>query len=322
MSRNLSLAALPLLALTSLSIIPACASSDTDDELLADSADEAALDGKADAPDGAYTYFAIARDFRRCASPYCSGWWLDRVNRTTTTCANGSTAERCYTPELDWSESGLDAGQQAKLLARAEKLGGEFALVRGRFAKKNLTTPVPSLGRFIITEAWVAEGENAPSGVFARVTQNGIRCIAAPCPSLTEKGLNTANTANIADLDFAPSGLTDRQVDGFIEQYTAPGGIIIAGDRYTFSISGRSGKGRTVTNGFHKLANPPAANDCFVGGCSSQICSDREGVISTCEWRPEYACYQDADATCERQPSGQCGWTPTAELNACLASTH
>ena len=322
MSRILSLAALPLLALTSLSIVPACASSDTDDELLADSTDDAAIDGKADAADGAYTYYGIKIDMRRCAAPMCGGFWLQRVNRTTTVCANGTSAERCYTPVLDWSEANLDQGQQDKLIGSAAKINATYALVRGRFAKKNTTTSQPNLGKFIITEAWIAEGENAPEGVFAKVTQNGIRCIAAPCPSLTEKGLNTGNTANIADLDFGPSGLSDRQVQGFVDQYIAPGGVIIAGDRYTFKISGRSGKGRTVTNGYHRLANAPAANDCFVGGCSGQLCSDHEGAISTCEWRPEYACYQDADATCERQPSGQCGWTPTAELNSCLAQTH
>ncbi|MBL9018527.1 MAG: hypothetical protein JNL83_30350 [Myxococcales bacterium] len=316
MSRNLSLAALPLLAL---SLVSGCASNDVDDELLADSSDEAGLDGKADSVDGAYTYYAIARDMRRCASPYCGGFQLARVNRTTTKCHDSTFAERCYTPELDWSESGLDEAQQEKLVGMSGKLGGRFAVVRGRFVKKNLGTPVPSLGRFIVTEAWVAEGENAPEGVFARVTQNGIRCIAAPCPSLTEKGLNTGNTANIADLDFSYSGLSDRQIEGFVSQYVAPGGILVAGDRYTYKEQGRWGKGRTVTNAFHRLANAPAATDCFVGGCSGQICSDREGVASTCEWRPEYACYQDADATCERQPSGECGWTPTAELNACLA---
>ncbi len=310
-----ALAALPVLAL---SFVSACAS-DVDDELLADSTDDANLDGKADADNGAYTYYSIRRDMRRCAWPMCGEFQLARVNRTTTVCANGTSAAECYTPVLDWSQSGLDQGQQDKLVGQSGKLGGKFALVRGRFAKKNTTTPRPELGKFIVTEAWVAEGDNAPQGVFAKVYQNGVRCIAAPCPSLTEKGLNTSNTVNISELDFSPSGLTDRQVEGFIEQETAPSGIIVTGDRYTFQVSGRSGKGRTVSNGFHRLANPPAASDCFVGGCSGQVCSDREGVITTCEWRPEYACYQDDDATCERQPSGACGWTPTAELNSCLA---
>jgi hypothetical protein len=62
---------------------------------------------------------------------------------------------------------------------------------------------------------------------------------------------------------------------------------------------------------------PEPAAACFKGGCGGQTCSDQEGVITTCEFRPEHACY--ASATCERQADGACGWTQTAELTACLA---
>jgi hypothetical protein len=64
--------------------------------------------------------------------------------------------------------------------------------------------------------------------------------------------------------------------------------------------------------------NPPAPilGKCYIGGCSGQLCTDQPDAVSTCEYREEYACYQTA--TCERQPNGQCGWTPTAELQACL----
>jgi len=58
-------------------------------------------------------------------------------------------------------------------------------------------------------------------------------------------------------------------------------------------------------------------DECFVGGCSGQVCSDQPGVITTCEFLPEYACYQQA--TCERQTDGQCGFTMTDELAECLA---
>ncbi len=61
---------------------------------------------------------------------------------------------------------------------------------------------------------------------------------------------------------------------------------------------------------------PVGASGCFVGGCSSQICSDKEEVVATCEFRAEYACYRTAK--CERQASGQCGWTDTSELRMCL----
>ncbi len=60
---------------------------------------------------------------------------------------------------------------------------------------------------------------------------------------------------------------------------------------------------------------PPAA--CITSGCSGQVCAD-QSVITTCDWRPQYACYHTA--TCERQPDGACGWTSTAALTSCLAS--
>jgi len=59
-------------------------------------------------------------------------------------------------------------------------------------------------------------------------------------------------------------------------------------------------------------------DSCHVAGCSAQVCSDRDDVVTTCEWRDVYECYQSA--SCERQSDGACGWTPTQELDACLAS--
>jgi hypothetical protein len=62
-----------------------------------------------------------------------------------------------------------------------------------------------------------------------------------------------------------------------------------------------------------------AGSDCQRGGCSSQLCLEPgDDLASTCEFRPEYACYRSA--RCERQPGGACGWTPTPELSSCLGS--
>ncbi len=58
---------------------------------------------------------------------------------------------------------------------------------------------------------------------------------------------------------------------------------------------------------------------CKVTGCSGQACSDRK-VVTTCEYLPEYACYQGA--RCERQPNGRCGWTETEALQACVAAAR
>lgn len=62
--------------------------------------------------------------------------------------------------------------------------------------------------------------------------------------------------------------------------------------------------------------SPTEPRKCYAGGCSGQICSDDPNAVSTCEWTEAYACYQSA--TCEVQPTGECGWTETTALTACL----
>jgi eight-cysteine-cluster-containing protein len=60
---------------------------------------------------------------------------------------------------------------------------------------------------------------------------------------------------------------------------------------------------------------------CMRTGCSAQLCAaEGESVMSTCIWKDEYACYQSAK--CEKQKDGNCGWTQTDELNACLTSSR
>ncbi|MFH0952519.1 MAG: hypothetical protein V1838_05085 [Patescibacteria group bacterium] len=61
--------------------------------------------------------------------------------------------------------------------------------------------------------------------------------------------------------------------------------------------------------------NSDVDTNCITTGCSSQVCSDTE-EFTTCEYLPIYGCY--AEATCERQADGNCGWTMTEELQACL----
>ena len=135
-----------------------------------------------------------------------------------------------------------------------------------------------------------------------------------PCPTITEKGLNESRSADIAAIDWSYAGLQEREVESFQAALSTDSGVILAGDRYTVHENGRSAKGRTATAAYSRLVDAPT---CYVGGCSNQVCSDQEGVITTCEWQPQYACY--ASATCERQADGTCGWTATPELDACLA---
>ena len=308
-----ALVAIPLFASV------ACSTEAPDnDELSGETADDIALDGKADgAADGVYTYFEVWKDMRKCASPTCGGFFLHRLNRTSTVCHNGAVSWNCYVPELDLTQSELSDDLQAALLDAASRdamSAGAIALVRGRFAPK--TYPgFGNKGRFIVTEAWVAENDSVSEGVFVKARDNGVRCIQAPCPTVTEKALNTSRSANIAGIDWTAGGFDDDQISKFWNEMTNESGVIVAGDRYSFTENNVSAKGRTATAVYRRLQS---AQPCYTGGCSGQYCSDHEGLISTCEFRPEYACYQTA--TCERQADGVCGWTETPELNACLAN--
>ena len=62
---------------------------------------------------------------------------------------------------------------------------------------------------------------------------------------------------------------------------------------------------------------PVCQPNCRKTGCSSHICAEQD-MFTTCEWQPDYACYQQAE--CKRQANGQCGFTQTTTLQACLAN--
>lgn len=72
----------------------------------------------------------------------------------------------------------------------------------------------------------------------------------------------------------------------------------------------------TSSSGNTFLTPPGGTKECRKTGCSGQICSDID-LITTCEFRQEYTCYQSA--RCERQATGECGFTQTSELSNCLA---
>jgi len=60
----------------------------------------------------------------------------------------------------------------------------------------------------------------------------------------------------------------------------------------------------------------------IVSGCNGPIiCTDisnTDGVNSTCEVLPEYACYKVDSARCEKQTKGSCGWSQTTTLKTCI----
>jgi hypothetical protein len=59
---------------------------------------------------------------------------------------------------------------------------------------------------------------------------------------------------------------------------------------------------------------------CIKTGCSGTICTEPGNEqMSTCEYKPEYACYKEA--ACVRRKDASCGWfEDDGKLKACLAN--
>jgi eight-cysteine-cluster-containing protein len=255
---------------------------------------------------GTSSFYTIRRDLRRCASPMCGGYFIKLANQARTRCANGRYMAECYVASIEWN--GLSEPQNNN------------ALVRG-----SLSTRGNRPGKYGVLQArevWLAGSDNQPSGIFYRVRDRGIRCIAAPCETHHEAKLNTSVSRNVAGVDLSAAGAPDNVVSDANQAMTSPDGVLAAGDHTP--VTGPAGRSQMLkVTQFYLRAKPggtSSGNDnqnkpCFKTGCSGQVCADEE-VVTTCEYRPEYACYKTAK--CERQANGKCGFTDTPELRRCL----
>jgi len=313
----LSRIALAALTLTG-PVLTACTDQIADELDVADASEGDA--GKADISGGTYTYYFVKPDLKRCAAPFCGGVYFRLANAETTRCLDGSKAEWCYAAGQNTSRLGLGevgTGKYLDALNSAAFGDDSKVLVRATIGSKDWGKALGRFAELRPTEAWIGQTASEAVGPLAKIEDSGIRCITAPCPSLRERKLNSSVRVDIAELGWDKAGATDDQIGTALDKMHTDG-LIVAGYRYSVSGPGGQAKARGVTQFYLRATDEVTEKQCFVGGCSGQICSDQEGVISTCEWREEYACY--SDAKCEVQADGNCGWTQTAELSACLGN--
>jgi hypothetical protein len=255
------------------------------------------------------TFYRLRRDLRKCISPICGGYFVTRVNSATTRCTDGSFKRECYVAEIDWN--GQPQGDSSDLL------------VRGKIVAKGYGT-FGNLGQLVASESWMSIGTKEPSGPFYLVRDNGVRCIAYPCPTHREAKLNSSFTRNIAGVELEAASFDQNTLPLVLAAMTGPDAAILSGDH--LAVTGPGGNFfvlkatqvyfRNKSDSGSSTPGRESLKRCFKSGCSNQVCSDHN-VITTCEWRPEYECYQKA--MCERQHDGNCGFTKTPELAACLA---
>lgn len=252
------------------------------------------------------SYFIVTHpDYRKCAYPFCGGWFVKAVNRRGTVCANGKVGAECHAADLDVSEIQLSPDEEAKF---ESAFGESHALVRGYLRQ------VPDafgnlVNTLVATEAWRGVTASTATGAFYGVTDSGIVCVTSPCPSFHEIRLNTAFQQNIHGVDLDASGANAKQVqDGFDELYAS--GILVAGVHGT--VTGPAGTGTSlVASELYSRVKPGQEQQC--GGFLGLPCPDGE----ICDITVPNACSgADLPGVCRVQPDA-CPdyWDPVCGCN-------
>jgi hypothetical protein len=260
---------------------------------------------------GASSYFELRRDLRRCAAPLCGGFFVSRVNRLTTVCADGSRSAECYVSALDFTALGSSDEQQALV----EASPADFVLA-GEIVPES--TDFGEFGRLNVAEAWQGHADVEAAGAFLRVVNDGIVCITNPCLSFSAELLNSRlPTVSIAEVDL--DGIGSDPSDAF-EQLNEPDGLLVAALPEIVSGPGGRAIGLDASEYYVPLRAPTACGSRGLGECAEgSFCAfppgadcGRADAPGTCAPKPEVCTFQfDPVCGCDGQTYG----------NACTAAS-
>src|SRR5205823_5975564 len=143
---------------------------------------------KADGTDtfGIYTAQKVGA-FECNGAGSCTHVALTRANRSTTTCADGSTKTSCDVRTLDFSKLHLSSTKLGTVMAKLQasaatpEIGAQL-LVRGTYVHgTNPVSPNVDWVTLQVTELWVAQVDGGSlDGTFVMVRDNGRRCFEPP----------------------------------------------------------------------------------------------------------------------------------------------
>jgi hypothetical protein len=215
------------------------------------------------------SYVVARRDYRKCAWPMCSGWFVRDVNR--------KNPKEVYVSALDFADSDLDEAT-ADIVRGAPD--GELVM-HGKLGDL-ADWEDPAMKVFRVKSAWrgmpgqvVAEGE-----VFYEVAaiDPPIQCVTAPCATTTVKALHKSGKTDIDGVSL--EALTEPLLDHeWLQSRLAGHGALAAGS----IVDGEVFPGGT--------ASVLAASQVFVrlpevsGPCpqSKPACDDAAGEVAIYE---------------------------------------
>jgi hypothetical protein len=179
---------------------------------------------------GAY-YYNVRRDLRRCISPLCGGYWISRVNRESTPCADGSRQAECYVAEIDWGSIGLDGSEGTTLIRGIQRL-------------RNF----PNFGRLGVLlpkAAWRPATDSPAEGTWYGLQDNGLRCVTFPCYHIKERVLNGNAVQTISNVDLGEVSASPADEEAGYNALSR-GELIAVGKNEVIPDEGPAGDGLTL----------------------------------------------------------------------------
>jgi hypothetical protein len=173
--------------------------------------------------------FVVQPDPRLCPSPLCGGYWVAEANRARTRCHDGLLRPRCYVAEV--------ANDGAVPPAPG-------SLVRGSLVVKQYGG-LGDLGVLAADAVWSPVGRATPSGRFYRLRDLGIRCVRAPCFSVSAVRLNVKSRTTVSSVGLATLAAKDRT--RVTSALSSAGGVLAQG---RIARTGDGGRAFLVTRFF------------------------------------------------------------------------
>lgn len=269
--------------------LSACATGGDEDEIGGDTTSQT---DKADTVATTSTYFAARPDLRKCIAPLCGGYWVHRLNKSTTKCSDGTYHSECYVWDLDISGLGLTDDEQAVVTT-------EF-LFRGDVSATDINGY--HVGMLKVFEVWQpASGGTVPSGTFYRVDPNLIRCITTPCPTQYHE----------AKLDSTVSTTLVGFTGPFADKLAAiDHSVLAAGTNYAYSGGKKLKATQFYTRYQHQVPADLACTtdaDCVLTHYPTDVTSSDDCYCAKCarsainvDYFDQYA--DDWHASCDSKP--------------------
>ena len=179
------------------------------------------------------TYYQIERDYRKCVSPLCGGFWVSTLNQEKMKCPDGTEDDMCYVAEIDWSESGLSDDQIEKLEWVIDD--GDEVILTGKLDAE-IFSETWKLGVLYAAQAWTSVQDHAVPEDTWRLEDLGFVCVREPCFNIGAELVNTSSSTTLSGIDLSGVDASEKE----LEQAAAAlddGELIAPGEVSSSSIS-------------------------------------------------------------------------------------